>query len=178
MTELRVVIVTSGRPQRLEDTLESIKQCHGANLIQELVVAENGHQQHAKALVESYSCDLPMRYLYTSVPGKCRALNLALEVMPNDCLILFADDDVKCSKNWIQQYADASQKHPECCFFGGPTTAKYECPPSEWLERHLPLSTTGMELEDFSDGPNATTSWASIGRPIAATYERLVCSMR
>jgi GT2 family glycosyltransferase len=153
--DLVVNIATSGRPDLLKRTLESLSACQLPPNYRETVVVENGPRSSADAVVSAVRPDLRARYMYVSTGNKSASLNAALSTL-DDCLIFLTDDDVKFAPQALSAYADAAKSAGRGHFFGGPTSADYDVPPPKWLLDYLPWSAKGWESSGSSDmsGPD------------------------
>jgi GT2 family glycosyltransferase len=146
------IIATSGRPELLKRTLESLGKCTLPASFAEAIVVENGPASGSREIVESGPAELKLRYLYFAQGNKSAALNAALETL-GDCLIFFTDDDVRVDGGVLTAYAEAAAARGPGHFFGGPVGADYDTPPPQWLLNYLPRSATGWEAaaENFSE---------------------------
>src|SRR4051812_13465177 len=137
---LSVMLAAAGRPQLVQRTLESIAASTKPAGYAETIVIENGPRQGIEAIVRSFSrCHL-FRYLYQPQPNKCSALNLGLEHVKSG-LVVFTDDDVRVSKDWLTAYTAAAREDSAGRFFGGPVLidAEHGLPPA-WLRPYYPAT--------------------------------------
>lgn len=97
-----VIICTKNRADCLVNTIRSILSVELIpTQIVELIIVDNGSSDKTSELIHSFTeSPISIRYLYESVPGKCRALNRAISVSTSDVL-LFTDDDVIVPSDWI-----------------------------------------------------------------------------
>jgi len=150
--DIRVLVPTSDRSDLLERTLRSLAECQRPAGFREAVVVENGKQRAGEDLLRRLADRLPLRYLHVAETGKNRALNRGLDGLPDDCLVIFADNDVRFAPDWLAGYAAAAEDTPGGLYFGGPTGVDYQQPPPEWLRPYLPPSAVGWNPAD--DDPN------------------------
>ena len=120
VSALVVIIATSGRPDLLTRTLESLGKCTLPPGFAETIVVENGPASGAKQVVESGPPVLNLRYLYLAHGNKSAALNAALETL-GDCLIVFTDDDVRVNAAVLTAYAEAADGAVRDIFSAGPS---------------------------------------------------------
>lgn len=169
--ETAVVIATSGRPELLLRTLESVAAVRRPSFLREILVVENGGQPRAREASESFSAELPIRYSFVPEKGKSRALNHALGRTRAE-LIVFHDDDVRVEEGTLAAYARTAATYGRGHFFGGPLEVDYEEPPAEWLKAYLPSSVTGWKLagrEQYYDSPDFLgANWAAFREDISA----------
>jgi len=139
-SELSLVIPTCGGSATLERTLNSLSRCARPSVYCETIVIENGPPQGAEAVARRFASQFELRYLHVEAPGKNRALNKAIEMLNDKCLVLFVDDDVRFCKKHLIHYALAAEETNQGQYFGGPTGVDYEVPPPVWLKKYLPSS--------------------------------------
>lgn len=165
---LVVVIATSGRPRLLERSLKSLAACTKPEAYMETVVVENGSRHGTQRIVESFEHDLSARYLYSHPANKSAALNLAIETL-NNPLVIFTDDDVRCDRGFLDQYAVAAAKTDVPAFFGGPMGVDYERRPADWLLQLFPASAKGWTAESIgNDLLFMGINWAAYASDIRA----------
>ena len=110
-------------------------QLDQADLAIELVIIDNNSSDHTKQIVEQFTARLPLRYLFESRPGKNCALNKALGEVILGEIIVFTDDDVEPSQNWLTEINRTSSRWPEYDVFGGKITLV-------WPESEVPAWTS------------------------------------
>jgi hypothetical protein len=142
---ITVVIATAGRPALLARTLQSLSLCERPASLSEVVVVENGQQCDVESICRQDFNGLRIQYRWSAMRGKNASLNLAMQSIPDDGLVLFADDDLRFTDRYLAAYAEAASLHPNGHFFGGPFEAEYESSPPQWLRNYLPLSALGWE---------------------------------
>jgi GT2 family glycosyltransferase len=152
-------------------TLESLAECRKPPGYRETIVVENGPKHGVAELVAKAPKKLFVRYLYEERGNKSLALNRVLSQL-DDCLIFFADDDVRFHPGVLCAYADAAREHPTNTYFGGPTCVDYEEAPPAWLKRYLPHSARGMCLGDHRQKITSPVflgfNWAAFARDLKA----------
>ncbi len=141
------MIATAARPDLLARTLKSLAECERPGLYRGTIVIENGAKRGAADVVRAAPSWLNCRYLYQQNGNKSVALNLGLAHVPDDCLVVFTDDDVRFDSGVLTGYASASSDSLGH-YFGGPTGVDYEQEPPKWLKRYLPESATGWTPGD------------------------------
>jgi glycosyltransferase involved in cell wall biosynthesis len=132
---LTVAICTWNRADELCITLESLAQMKGhAEIPWELIVVNNRCADHTDEVLAEYMDRLPITRVYESEPGLSCARNAAARIARGD-YIIFTDDDISFSKEWLKSYWNAFSAHPDVTVFGGPIVPKFVKPPPEWLLR-------------------------------------------
>lgn len=109
--------------------------------------------------------------LRVELGNKSAALNAGLGLLSREALVIFFDDDVLVPEGVVAAYASEARRRGPGHYFGGPTTARFEVPPSEAVARLLPDSARGLSYgdtartgKDFFLGFN----WAAFRSDIAA----------
>jgi glycosyltransferase involved in cell wall biosynthesis len=101
-----ILICTRNRAVALEKTLRafaSVRVPDGWRV--EMIVADNGSTDHTSVVVANASHPaIAIRYLAVPVPGKSRAQNAAVSLAMGEVL-LFTDDDIEPSDNWLEAMA-------------------------------------------------------------------------
>lgn len=129
--QVTVIIATRNRAEVLKQTLESFLLQDTA-AAWELVIVNNGSSDHTATVAASFSDRLPIRLLVEDLPGKSRALNLALESVRGR-LFAFTDDDVNVSRSWISELLRAADAYPEASVFCGPIVPIFPLHAPRWL---------------------------------------------
>lgn len=144
--QLFAVLATSRRTALLENTLHSLAHCEKPEAYSGTIVIENGGQRTAESLVDSFGPTLHARYLFLPEGNKSRALNAAMEPLPEDSLVFFTDDDVEFHPRILAAYIEASRQMGPGNIFGGPTDPGYDAEPPDWLRPYLPRSARGWSI--------------------------------
>lgn len=146
-TPLWVLIAAAGQPEILRRTLRSLIACDKPPGFRGIYVIENGPRTGLQAIVQAFSPDQGVRYLYSQPPNKSLALNRALDLV-GDALCVFTDDDVQVPAGTLLAYARAAQGLWSGEFYGGPIIPDHEGQqPADWLRRYLPRSAAGWQLD-------------------------------
>jgi glycosyltransferase involved in cell wall biosynthesis len=85
----------------------------------EITVVDNNSTDQTKSVVESFSGQLPLKYLFEARSGKNRALNTALEKVRLGKIVVFTDDDVDVPPDWLVSIQSVCDRWPDCSVFGG-----------------------------------------------------------
>ena len=144
---LSVIIPTSGRPDLVHRTLESLSACRQPAGYRKTIVVENGARKEAEKIATAFKDSLNIQYVYLPVGNKSHALNAVLEMAQSN-LIFFADDDVRFDPGVLEAYAEAASGKDRGEFYGGPFGVDYVRRPEEWIMEFLPVSAVGWSLGD------------------------------
>lgn len=140
LPSLTVLIAVAGRAELLARTLASIAACEKPAAYRGTLVVENGPPAGALSVVRSFASQHRIEYRHVEQPGKCRALNAGVATIGSG-LVVFTDDDVRVSRQWLVRHAEAAARFGPGHHFGGPVEidAEHGLPPA-WMRRYYPLS--------------------------------------
>jgi glycosyltransferase involved in cell wall biosynthesis len=104
--DISIIISTRNRAKILSRTLDSFNTVEIPDSCKaEILVADNGSTDETAALTRGAQLkNIEVRYLYEGRKGKSNALNAAL-AQTRGQVILFTDDDVRPSKDWLEMMA-------------------------------------------------------------------------
>jgi glycosyltransferase involved in cell wall biosynthesis len=102
----------------------------------ELIAVDNGSVDHTASALCEFQERLPLITLFEPTAGKCRALNRALEIVRGD-LVVFTDDDVKVSSNWLREFSRGYVTYGDGSVFCGPIVPVFPAPVPDWLRTHV-----------------------------------------
>jgi glycosyltransferase involved in cell wall biosynthesis len=130
-----VLICTYSRAALLKDTLASLRAVRSARMW-EIVVVDNNSTDDTRAVVEAYApaAAVPVRYIFEPRQGKSYALNTGIARCAGD-LIVFTDDDVRVTPDWLDRACDALDRDPTIDYTGGPVRPMWETPPPPWIDQ-------------------------------------------
>jgi glycosyltransferase involved in cell wall biosynthesis len=122
----------------------------------EFILVNNGSTDQTSAVInaEILRQRLPLTSLLEALPGKSRALNLAIKQARGE-LLIFTDDDVEPEPAWLQSYIDASLSHPDIDGFAGKVLPKWLGELPSWLHTEGPFALPRgiTNTRDFGDKP-------------------------
>lgn len=143
---LYVAIATAGRPESVVALLGQLINCARPLSFRGVVVVENGAKSGLQELISAFdSHGLDITYVYSALPNKSHALNLALDnILEQDAIIFFTDDDACIRDDILNQYYSAALEKGPRHYFGGPVERSIGSPEvSTWMLPLQPLSITG-----------------------------------
>jgi len=117
--DISVIIPTYNRASDLRRTLEGMAKMDRSGLSIEFIVVDNDSTDQTKYVIDSFSDRLPIQYFFEPHSGKNRALNFALENAKLGDIVVFTDDDVDVSADWLVSIASICSRHPNHSVFGG-----------------------------------------------------------
>ena len=166
-----VLLSTRNRADRLALTLESFSAIRLPDVHWELVVADNGSSDHTVRVLEAWSNRLPLRHVDAPERGLSRGRNAAIAAARGE-LLVFTDDDVTVSSEWLAAYVGAFRSRGCDFFYGGPIDSDFEAPlPQSPWTRLAPASVRGLNWgseersllsTEYFIGPN----WACAAGPV------------
>jgi len=139
-TSISLGICTYNRCASLAITLSTIVE-QKSNLDQndEIIVVDNNSSDQTKNIVESFSDQLPIRYVFEQKQGLSAARNRLLTESKGD-VIIFVDDDITVYPEFINAYRRAFIKYSNIGFFGGKIDIDWCGKPLSWYrDDSLPL---------------------------------------
>lgn len=134
--ELSIVIATRNRATLLRRLLDRITEQKNSPQF-EVIIANNGSTDNTSKVIHNFKRLLDIKEVPVSQPGKSRAINAALELVTSE-LIVFTDDDVLPSTDWLERIYAASCMYPECDIFGGRIDVDLTIIPS-WIQKSYNL---------------------------------------
>ncbi len=136
-----IIIPLFNRPDEINELLESLLDQQYTNF--EVIVVEDGSDNDAQDIVESYSNKLPVRYFYKDNSGPGYTRNYGFARATGDYLIMF-DSDCLIPGHYLQSVEDHLQNYPLDAF-GGPDIAHPDFTPIQRAIGHsmTSLFTTG-----------------------------------
>lgn len=154
--KITVVICTYRRPDSLVRTLASLADAEPPVKAEWLVlVVDNAACARTESNVLGFAHRLPIEYLVEPKAGLSHARNAAVAHLarahPGPDYVIWTDDDVAVSPQWMRTYEAAFITHPEAAFFGGPVVPEFEGQPPAWLKAALPLVGTAFAAVDLAD---------------------------
>ena len=132
--QVSVVVCTYNRFASLADTLKALAAQRCTDLRWELLVVDNNSHDGTRCMLAAFRQGHPAldcRYLFQPEQGLSHARNLGIAEACGE-LILFTDDDVIVSENWIQTFVDTMRAFG-CDACGGYVAPIWEQPPPSWL---------------------------------------------
>lgn len=148
-----VVICTWNRSRLLRQTLQEMVLLRIPDgVIWEILVVDNGSSDDTARVVASFADRLPVRWLFEPRAGKSYAANTALAEVRGD-LLIWTDDDVLVSPDWVAQYVRATRELPEVSFFAGAITPWFEAEPPPWIRRYMKELSGVYVIADYGAEP-------------------------
>lgn len=130
--KVSVVIPTYKRPIFLLNALQSLDNQSRNDF--EVIVVDNASDADIENKVRVYArqAKIPIRYFTEPRLGVHYARNLAA-TLAEGSLLLYTDDDMTFSPQWISAYIEKFDEHPEMVAASGPVHPYWEEQPPQWL---------------------------------------------
>lgn len=157
--DISIIFSTRDRPEILQRTLDAMSVLDSSDIEFEVIVGDNGSTDSTASLLERYRVSLPLVSFNEPTPGKNRCLNRAIDMARGE-LLIFTDDDVLPSEDWLVQYASAADRWPNDSVFGGPIDLDFPGNAPAWIreirspERVFAFSSFAV---DHHEGPMSQT---------------------
>ncbi|MCA9131934.1 MAG: glycosyltransferase [Planctomycetales bacterium] len=149
--KISVAICTWNRAALLAQTLAYLERLEiPAGQQWEVLVVNNRCTDDTDAVLRKFQRSLPLRRLYEERAGLSNARNCAVQHAQGD-LMLWTDDDVRVGSQWLQSFGQASERHPQAAFFGGPILPWFEGTPPRWLNDVVVHYGSAFALRDLGD---------------------------
>ena len=152
-TSVTVAICTYNRCELLGRTLASLAELRVPDGVSwEVVVVDNRCTDETPAVVASFTDELPVRRVEEPRPGLSHARNRAVEAARGE-LVVWTDDDVLVSSDWLATYTRAFRRWPDAAFFGGPIRPLFLEDRPDWLAEGWDVVRGAYPVRDRDDEP-------------------------
>ena len=133
--DLTVCICTWNRASSLRRTLDSLVSTRKPqDLKWEVLVVDNNSTDTTEAVTSSFIQLLPIRRIFEKKPGLSNARNSGANASCGK-YIIWTDDDVVVSENWILEYMSGFKQYSNAAIFGGPIQAVFDGEMPDWLAK-------------------------------------------
>jgi hypothetical protein len=132
--DISILIATRNRAGLLQKSLHTIAQLDTNGISWEIIVVDNGSNDHTAEVLAEEKTLLPLVALHESKLGKNAALNHALAVAQG-ALYVFTDDDVIPDRNWLKSLLAAADRWRNDFIFGGQIVPLFPNDTPEWMQR-------------------------------------------
>jgi glycosyltransferase involved in cell wall biosynthesis len=124
--DISVILCTWNNARRLALTLEVLARCTvPAGLRWELVLVNSGATEDTAMVAQQAPRALPLVYRSANPTGLSHAKNIGVSAARGS-LLIFMDDDIAPSPDWILAYWDSWRSRGAGHYFGGPIESEYE----------------------------------------------------
>ena len=130
---ISILFATHNGERTLPILLDALTKLKQPGIPWEVVAVDNASTDATPQILREAAKKLPLRVLASPRPGKHEAIKRGAELVGGD-LVLFTDDDVKPSPDWLTAYVDAANVHQASSLFGGPIIPAAIEPVSPWFD--------------------------------------------
>lgn len=136
-----IAICTWNRERLLAGTLESFKDLIiPPDVSIRFLIVDNGSTDGTSKVIEAFRDSEfgrahQIQSLSEPKQGHSHSRNLAIENATGDILI-WTDDDVEVSKEWVFRYVGAANSNPDVCFFGSAIEPIFEGGTPIWVKEN------------------------------------------
>src|SRR5258706_11020169 len=106
--QISALICTRNRADYLRKALQSLAVQSLPRAQYEIIVVDNGSEDHTKDVVDAYCHMTNLVYIYEETPGLSRARNVAFRRAKGQ-FVAFLDDDAVGSPMWLEKYLEVFQ---------------------------------------------------------------------
>lgn len=148
--DISVVLSTYNRCDVLPRALEHLgPQQAPAGLEYEVIVVDNNSTDATRAVIERFvGRDKRFRYLFEPRQGISYGRNAGITAARADAIV-FTDDDVEVSSDWIYRIHQALLQYPDADFIGGRVLPVLGSPLPTWAHAKM----APFALQDYGDDP-------------------------
>ncbi len=160
---ITILFSTHNGGRTLPVMMEALEKLQPPRRRVQIIAVDNASTDDTATILARASQRLPLKSLYSPVPGKTPSLRVGAGQVTGD-LVLLTDDDVVPSPGWLVAFEDAAERYPDSFLFGGPITPVELEPLSPWflasVRHHAVLYARSDEPEGDVDavryvyGPN------------------------
>lgn len=136
MFDASIIIATHNRYNSLIRSINSILNCDYDKEKYEIIIVDNKSTDNTRLVKEIYKKYKNFIYVYEEKPGVHFARNRAIKKAKGGILI-YTDDDVEVSRNFIKAYVTAFRKYNKMTSAGGEVILKWEENPPKWLQEYI-----------------------------------------
>ena len=151
--KISIAICTWNRSRLLRQTLDSLVAMEiPPDIDWEVVLVDNRSTDDTVDVIEAFQNQLPVQYVFEERQGHSISRNAAIHKASGD-YILWTDNDVQVSGNWLTAYSEAFKKHPNKAFFGSKIVPVFEQTMPHWIEATWNKCKPVFAERDLGDQP-------------------------
>ena len=168
--KISAVICSWDRQRLLQNALKSLCRVYPLKrMTWQVVIVLNNCTDNSQTIVDQFKDRLPIVCRTEPRPGLSYARNRAIELVSGD-IVIWIDDDVRVSREWLRGYEQAFLQWPDASIFGGPILPEFEGQPPIWLANNWELCGSAFAARrvpegGFSDRPRLFALRSKLRRP-------------
>ncbi len=137
----------------LQRTLASFSNLEiPANCRHEILLVDNRSTDHTAEIIDQWQNRLPLIRLQEETPGHVAARNCAVRASSGQ-LLLWTDDDVEVSRDWLKVYVSAAERGPEYDFWGGRIKPEFTNGRPPWIAENWEMVQGCFAARDLGPQP-------------------------
>lgn len=150
-----IAVCTWNRADLLSDTLASFSKLSIVPPVRlrVIIVDNNSTDSTAEVIRDFQNSDFasknPVVALTETRQGHTYSRNCAIDAADSD-LMIWTDDDVEVSADWVTRYVEAANQNLEVTFWGGEITAKFETEVPKWIRENWDTVKGCFAIREFS----------------------------
>lgn len=149
--DVEIAICTWNRARLLAQTIDRLCQISvGDGVSLRLIIVNNHSTDSTATIVDEYSQRLEICSLFEARHGHAIARNRAIAAA-NGELLLWIDDDVLVSSDWLDCYVAACRNQPDVAFWGGPIRATFADHQPNWIAENWDLLSGCFAVRELGD---------------------------
>lgn len=130
---VEVAICTWNRATLLQMTLQRLTEIEIPSDTQfKVIVVDNNSTDQTAETLKQFQAKLDLLVVNEQEQGHTFARNCAIKHATGE-LLLWIDDDVLVSDDWLSGYVQSARSQSEVSFWGGPIEAKFMSPQPKWI---------------------------------------------
>lgn len=151
LLDFSIIVASNFERNTIYETVDSIKQLDTASFVGEFILICNSNSQIRN--IDFSHDSIQFKFLHEPKLGHSIAINRGIK---NSCgeLLLFTDDDVVLSRNWVRSYLEKFED-PRIGYLFGPISTVFEVtPPKDWsllAPKYLSGMSLGADIIDFNE---------------------------
>ncbi len=149
--QLTVLFASYNGAEKLPRMLDALCNQTLDKAVWKIVAVNNNSTDNTLDILQSYAEKLPIEIHAETARGKGAALDTGFRHLEGD-LVVITDDDVIPSPDWLEQYLQLADAHPEYDMFGGLISPAWDKEPPEWVLTWVQHNIVYALNEDFPAG--------------------------
>jgi len=131
---ISIVICTFNRDYVLCETIKSFFACQDDGIDYELLLVDNNSTDGTKKFAQELAArDHRVRYLFEPNQGLSHARNRGIRESRGESIV-FVDDDVFFSPNWLTTLASTLKRHTDALCIGGKVAVHFDSGQPQWID--------------------------------------------
>ena len=150
-----IAVCTWNRSDLLTKTLASFSNLSIEPSVRlRIIIVDNNSTDSTPEVIQAFQdSDFasinPVVALRETRQGHTYSRNCAVDAADSD-LIIWTDDDVEVSSDWVAKYVEAANQNPEVAFWGGEIVPKFETELPKWIEENWDAVKGCFAIREFS----------------------------